>query len=211
MARGPRYRLLFRRRREGKTDYYARIKHLRSSKPRLVIRKTLKNMVVQVANAKPEGDRIIGSAFSKELKKYGWKGGSGNTPAAYLTGYVAGARAAKKGVKEAVLDIGLNTPSKGSRVFAALKGAIDAGVTVNHDESILPSKERIRGEHVADCAKTMAEKNPEDYKKRFSDYLKRGLEPQRLSKHFDEVKEKIVSQLGGKRDEQRIASTKEKK
>jgi len=211
LARGPRYRLLFRRRREGKTDYYARKKQLRSSKPRIVIRKTLKNMIVQVADAKPEGDHTVASAFSKELRKYGWKGGSGNIPSAYLTGYVAGIRASKKGVKEAILDIGLNAPSKGSRVFAALKGVIDAGVIVNHDESILPSKERIRGEHVANCARTLAGKSSEDYQKSFSDYLKRGLEPQRLSKHFDEVKEKIASQLGGKRDERRGASAKEEK
>lgn len=200
MARGPRYRVPFRRRREGKTDYYLRQKLLRSRKPRVVVRKTLKSMIVQVTQAKPEGDFVLASAFSKELRKSGWLGGSGNTPAAYLTGYLAGVRASKKGVKEAVLDIGLNAPSNGSRIFAALKGFVDAGIMVNHDKKILPSEQRIKGEHISSYAKGLAEKNPESYQKRFSDYLKRGLDPQRLPKHFSEVKEKI-GPSGGKRIE----------
>jgi large subunit ribosomal protein L18 len=200
LARGPRYRVPFRRRREGKTDYYLRQKLLRSRKPRVVVRKTLKSMIVQVTQAKPEGDFVLASAFSKELKKSGWLGGSGNTPSAYLTGYLAGVRASKKGIKEAVLDIGLNTPSNGSRIFAALKGFVDAGITVNHDKKILPSEQRIKGEHIAGYAKGLAEKNPEYYQKRFSDYLKKGLDPQRLPKHFAEVKEKI-GLPGGKRRE----------
>jgi large subunit ribosomal protein L18 len=201
LARGPTYRVLFRRRREGKTDYYVRMKLLRSGKPRLVVRKTLNSMVVQVTNAKPEGDHVIASAFSKELRKQGWLGGSGNTPSAYLTGYLAGLRASKKGVKEAVLDLGLGSPSSGSRIFAALKGFVDAGVNVSHDKSILPSEERIRGEHIASYAKGLSQSNPEYYQKRFSDYLKKGLDPQRLPKHFSEVKEKANQSVGGKRGE----------
>ncbi len=201
MARGPTYRVLFRRRREGKTDYYVRMKLLRSGKPRLVIRKTLNNIVVQVTNAKPEGDHVIASAFSKELRKQGWLGGSGNTPSAYLTGHLAGLRVSKRGVKEAVLDLGLVSPSSGSRIFAALKGFVDAGVNVNHDKSILPSDERIRGEHIASYAKGLSQSNPDYYQKRFSDYLKKGLDPQRLPKHFSEVKEKANQSVGGKRGE----------
>lgn len=200
MARGPKFRVPFRRRREGKTDYYLRQRLLRSRKPRVVIRKTLKSMIVQVTQAKPEGDFVLASAFSKELKKSGWLGGSGNTPSSYLTGYLAGVRASKKGIKEAVLDIGLSTPSNGSRIFAALKGFVDAGIAVNHDKEILPSEQRIKGEHIANYAKGLAEKNPEVYQKRFSEYLKKGLDPQRLPKHFSEVKEKI-SLPGGKRRE----------
>jgi len=201
LAKGPTYRVLFRRRREGKTDYYLRMKLLRSGKPRLVIRKTLNGIIVQVINAKFEGDQVIASAFSKELRKKGWLGGSGNTPSAYLTGYLAGLKASKKGVKEAVLDLGLGSPTSGSRIFAALKGIIDAGVSVNHDKSILPSEERIRGEHIANYAKALSQSNPESYQKKFSDYLKKGLDPQRLPKHFSEVKEKASQSIGGKRVE----------
>jgi large subunit ribosomal protein L18 len=118
-----------------------------------------------------------------------------------LTGYLAGLRASKKGVKEAVLDLGLGSPSSGSRIFAALKGFVDAGVNVNHDKSILPSEERIRGEHIASYAKGLSQSNPEYYQKRFSDYLKKGLDPQRLPKHFSEVKEKANLSAGGKRGE----------
>jgi large subunit ribosomal protein L18 len=41
------------------------------------------------------------------------------------------------------LDIGLHVPSKGTRVFAALKGVVDAGVEVPYSEDIVPDDERI--------------------------------------------------------------------
>ncbi|EDY35873.1 hypothetical protein ABOONEI_1072, partial [Aciduliprofundum boonei T469] len=84
------------------------------------------------------------------LKKYGWKGSFKNTPAAYLTGYLAGKLALKKGIEEAVLDIGLQSPVKGSRVFAALKGMVDAGLYVPHSEEVYPSEDRIKGEHISE-------------------------------------------------------------
>jgi len=49
------------------------------------------------------------------------------------------------------------TPVKGSRVFAALKGAVDAGLKVPHSESILPDESRIKGEHIAAYAKSLDE------------------------------------------------------
>jgi ribosomal protein L18 len=49
-------------------------------------------------------------------------------------------------VPEAVLDIGLNEPVKGSKVFTALKGLLDAGMEIPHGEEIFPSDERISGE-----------------------------------------------------------------
>ena len=61
-------------------------------------------------------------------------------PRAYLTGYLAGKRAAKNGIEDAVLDIGLRGPAKGSAVFAALKGMIDAGIEIPHGEEVLPSQ-----------------------------------------------------------------------
>jgi hypothetical protein len=51
-------------------------------------------------------------------------------------------------VKEAILDVGLNPPVKGSKIYAALKGAIDAGIKVPHDPEILPDEARISGEHI---------------------------------------------------------------
>ena len=113
MVGGPRYRVPFRRRRQGKTDYQARKALVLSKKPRLVARDTLKNIIVQVVRAKATGDEVIAHANSSELAKtYSWKGNSRNIPAAYLTGILCGFRAIAKGVKDAVFDVGLQSPSK---------------------------------------------------------------------------------------------------
>jgi len=192
MGRGPRYRVPWRRRREGKTNYYRRIKLIKSGKPRMVVRKTLNHVIVQFVEARPEGDRMIAVAHSRELaKKYGWKGGLKNTAAAYLTGLLAGFRARLAGVEEAVLDIGLNDPVPGARVFAALKGALDAGIKIPHSEDVLPSEERIRGEHIASWAEDLAKTDPEKYERQFSRYLAGGFKPEGLPEHFDEVAERI--------------------
>lgn len=145
---GPHYRVPFRRRRSGRTDYRMRAKLLRSAKPRAVVRKTLNQTIVQIVVSEPTGDRVVASAQSLELRKHGWTAGTGNVPAAYLTGYLAGKRAAAKGVSEAVLDIGRQRPSKGGRVFAALGGLLESGVALPHDAAVLPTKERLRGSHI---------------------------------------------------------------
>jgi large subunit ribosomal protein L18 len=150
MAKGPRYRVRFRRRRDGKTDYRRRLALLKGGKVRAVVRKTLSNTIVQFVQFTPEGDRVLTSAFSKELTRFTWKIGTGNVPAAYLTGYLAGKRALEAGIKEAILDIGLHPPTRGGRVFGALKGILDAGVDVPHGEEVLPDDGRIRGEHISE-------------------------------------------------------------
>ncbi|UCG69986.1 MAG: 50S ribosomal protein L18 [Thermoplasmata archaeon] len=148
MGHGPRYRVARRRRREGKTDYRRRIKLLKSREARAVVRRSERNLRIQFVLFDPKGDKTIATAQGLELEKFGWKGSVSNTPAAYLTGYLAGKRAIAAGLKAAVLDIGLHTPTKGSRVFASLKGMLDAGVDIPHSEEVLPSEERIRGEHI---------------------------------------------------------------
>lgn len=193
MARGPRYKVRFRRRREGKTDYRLRYKLLLSGKPRLVIRKSLRYLTVQIIEAKPEGDRVICSAHSKELRKLGWKGYCSNLPAAYLTGLLCGLRGISKGIREVVLDMGLYPSVKGSKIYAALKGVIDAGLDVPHDGEVLPEESRIRGEHISSYAELLGEES----KKRFSHYFDRGLDPKDLPKHFDEIKEKILESFEG--------------
>ncbi len=192
MARGPRYKVPFRRRREGKTNYRKRLKLLLSGLPRLVVRGSLKHFTAQFIEARVGGDVVLASAHSSELKKYGWKAPCGNLPAAYLTGLLAGIRAVKKGIAKAVLDIGLHRPTKGARVFAALQGALDAGVEVPHGEGILPSEDRLRGEHIASYAAMLSQNSPELYERLFSQYLKNGLPPEELPQHFEEVKEKIL-------------------
>ncbi len=154
MTQGPHFRVPFRRRREGRTDYRVRAKLLRSGKPRVVVRKTLNQTIVQVVLADAKGDRVVVAAQSLELKDHGWTAGTGNLPAAYLTGFLAGKRASAGGVREGILDIGVQRPSKGGRLFAALQGLLDSGVSVPHSPEVLPSKERIRGAHIGDAVAT---------------------------------------------------------
>ncbi len=193
MARGPRYKVPRRRRREGKTNYYKRYRMILSGKPRFVVRKTNKYIWAQVIIAKPQGDITVAAAHSRELvKRYGWLGGTKNVPAAYLTGLLAGLRALREGITQAIIDIGLHRPTRGARVFAALKGALDAGLEIPHSEEVLPSEDRIRGEHIARYAVMLESQDPELFKRRFSLYLQRGLHPKDLPSHFEEVKRKIL-------------------
>jgi len=149
MKQGPRYHVKPRRRREGKTDYRKRLKLLRSRKTRLVVRTSLRNVRVQFVKYGESGDKILASAMSNDLvNKYQWKYSTSTTPAAYLTGLLAGKRAMEKGISECVLDIGRRHPVKGSKNFAALKGILDAGIICPHDDEKIPSEDRISGKHL---------------------------------------------------------------
>jgi len=195
MATGPSYRVAFRRRREGKTDYQQRRSLVMSGLPRAVIRCSLRNISVQLIKAEVGGDKMIVSANSNELtKKYGWQGGGGNLSAAYLTGLLCGYKAIASDVKESVLDLGLQAPTKGSRVFAALKGVLDAGVMIPHDENKLPEEKRVQGQHISEYAKQLSS-TPDSYQRRFAEQLSRGLRPEEITEHFSQVKQKISSAL----------------
>jgi large subunit ribosomal protein L18 len=114
------------------------------------VRRSLKHTIVQFITYKPKGDLVLVSASSKDLKKLGWTASTSNLPAAYLTGYLAGKRAAAKKIESAVLDIGLNSPIRGSKVFASLRGMLDAGIEIPHGDDIFPNEERITGKHISD-------------------------------------------------------------
>ena len=148
MAKGPRYRVPFRRRREGKTNYRTRKRLLTSELPRTVVRCTSKNTYIQFVEFDPKRDIVIAAANTKELKKMGWKSNTANIPAAYLAGLLAGKRALEKKIDKAVPDIGLHSPSKGNKVFAALKGLVDAGIKIPIDPKVIPDEARIKGEHM---------------------------------------------------------------
>jgi len=212
MAKGPSYRVAFRRRREGKTDYQQRKGLVLSGLPRMVIRGSLRNISVQLIKAEVGGDKVIVSAHSKELgKNYGWQGGGCNLSAAYLTGLLCGYRARARGVEEAVLDLGLQTPTKGSRISAALKGVLDAEITVSHDENKLPDEKRVLGQHIAEYAKQLSS-TPDLYQKQFSNLLSRRLRPEEITEHFSQVKQKIFSAFqSGKVPEKREEEEKQLK
>jgi len=148
MAKDAVSRVPFRRRRSGKTDYRKRLKLIRSGMPRAVVRCSLRHTVVQLVKYDEKGDQVLASATTAQLADMGWTGSTGNLPAAYLAGLMAGRKALKANLDKAVLDIGLRTPSKGSKVFASLKGLLDAGLKINHTKEVLPSDDRIRGKHL---------------------------------------------------------------
>ncbi|MCL1978835.1 MAG: 50S ribosomal protein L18 [Methanomassiliicoccaceae archaeon] len=148
MATGPRYKVAFRRRREYRTDYYARKKLLRSGESRAVIRRSNKNITVQFVDFDMDGDIVRAAATTKELRKMGWTYSCSSIPAAYLVGFLAGKRALKEGIEYAVPDIGMQNPKHGGVLFAAVKGMADAGLEVPHSEDVAPAEDRIKGKHI---------------------------------------------------------------
>ena len=190
MIKGKIFTVPFRRKREGRTYYRKRIKLLVSSKYRLVVRKSLKSIQVSIVSFDPKGDKILLTVNSNSLGKIGWKGDSGNLSSAYLTGMLAGKKSIENGVKEAILDLGFDKSVKGTRIYAAVAGAIDAGLKIPFDQEMSPKKERIIGEHIVKYAHSL--KNDKSrYERQFSNYLKRGLNPEDIVKHFNEIKGKI--------------------
>jgi len=98
-----RFQVKYRRRREGKTDYYARKRLVTQAKNkynapkyRLVVRFTNKDIVVQIIYARLQGDFVLTAAQSRELPRYGIKHGLTNWAAAYATGLLAARRALTK-------------------------------------------------------------------------------------------------------------------
>jgi len=98
-----RYQVKFRRRREGKTDYFARKRlcvqdknKYNTPKYRLVVRITNKDIIAQIAYARLQGDVVICAAYSHELPRYGVSCGLTNYAAAYATGLLIGRRILQK-------------------------------------------------------------------------------------------------------------------
>mmetsp|Transcript_16754 Transcript_16754/g.29649 ORF Transcript_16754/g.29649 Transcript_16754/m.29649 type:complete len:324 (+) Transcript_16754:143-1114(+) len=97
-----RFQVKYRRRREGKTDYYQRKKLVIQAKNkyatpkyRLVVRVTCSKIICQVVSATIAGDKVLAAAESTELKNFGLKAGFKNYAAAYATGLLVGRRALK--------------------------------------------------------------------------------------------------------------------
>lgn len=152
MATGARYFVPFRRRKEGRTDYSKRAKLVVSDRPRMVVRKTNRHILIQLVTAEIEGDCTFVTASSRELAGYGFAGSTSGSPAAYLTGMLFAVKALNADYQRAVLDIGLHRATKGARVFAALKGAVTAGLDIPHSGDILPDDSRVKGATISSYA-----------------------------------------------------------
>jgi len=94
-----RFQVKYKRRRQGKTDYFARRRLIcqdknkyNTPKYRLIVRFTNKDIICQIAYARVYGDVIVESAYAHELPKYGINVGLTNYGAAYCTGLLVARR-----------------------------------------------------------------------------------------------------------------------
>lgn len=134
------------RRIQSRTNYTKRLIMLKGKSPRLVIRKSNRYILLQIVESKAAQDKVLCSASSRELLALGWPkenvGGLKSVSAGYLAGRLLASKA--KSIKERViLDSGLIPNTKGSRIYAALKGAKEGGLNVPADEEVFPDDEKI--------------------------------------------------------------------
>ena len=163
------YRMIRRRKRTSATNYKKRKLRLRAASTASVVRKSNRGITMQIVEYGREGDRIVASANSRELKGMGWEPRC-NIPTAYLTGMLLASKLKDKKT-EFVLDLGLYRPVKGSVIFAAAKGFKDRGANLRG--SIEFDEARLSGSHIANYA---AKADEQTYKTRFSSYIKAGFE-----------------------------------
>ncbi|XP_010532933.1 PREDICTED: 60S ribosomal protein L5-2 [Tarenaya hassleriana] len=97
-----RYQVKYKRRRDGKTDYRARIRLINQDKNkyntpkyRFVVRFTNKDIVAQIVSATIAGDVVLAAAYAHELPRYGLEVGLTNYAAAYCTGLLLARRVLK--------------------------------------------------------------------------------------------------------------------
>jgi len=98
-----RYQVKFTRRRQAKTDYYARQRLItqdknkyKTPKYRLVVRITNRDVITQIFSADLTHDVCVAAAYSHELTRYGITLGLTNYAAAYATGLLLARRVNKK-------------------------------------------------------------------------------------------------------------------
>lgn len=165
---------------------------LASGSPRIVVRKSTRYFTVQVVSPRAGGDVVQACAVSKELSGYDWVGGFKNTPAAYLTGLLAGLKAKAKGIERAIPDIGLSPSVPSSRVFAALKGVVDAGLEVSGDQGVYPPQSRITGQHIKEYLEA-TRRRLEEQAERVPPFPAQTID---VPSQFEEVKNRIISEVG---------------
>lgn len=200
-----------------------------SPKYRLVVRFTNRDIICQIVAARLTGDEVITAAYAHELPRYGIKHGLTNFAAAYCTGLLVARRhLAKFGLSEiyvgkedvdgemyeveedderrpftALLDIGLVRTSTGNKVFSAMKGAVDGGIYIPHNEKRFPAyskeegfdpdelKSRILGTHVSEYMTYLLEEDEDAYKRQFAAYIEDGIDADDVEDLYLEAHKKI--------------------
>ena len=177
---------------KSRTNYRKRLKLLKGKGMRLVIRKSLKHTTIQLIEYYEKGDKVITASSSKELEKlFNWKLNGSSIPSAYLVGFLIGKKlkGEKKKNKGIILDIGNSHPAKGSAIFSALKGVLDAGIDIPHSPDIFPSESAIKGAAIAEYFKKL--KTNTNSKNQFSGYLNDNVDVAQIQKNFEDLKKKI--------------------
>lgn len=160
MARNKLRTVLYRRKREKRTNYVKRRKLLLGGAPRLVVRVTNTRVVGQIVSFTPKGDIIHAAVDSQFLARHGWSSSLKNIPAAYLTGYALAKKAIAAGIINLVFDTGLRAPPHKGRLYAFLKGAIEGGLDAPvGDKAIFPSEERLSGKHITEYLKSKGQQS----------------------------------------------------
>ena len=179
----------YRRKREGRTNYNKRLQLLVGREHRVVIRKSLKSVLVQIVDYLPDGDKVIASAHSRELKKYGLPYNNSNIVVAYLTGLLCGVKVQKAGIKSGIVDFGLQKAHPKGKLMAVVKGLADSGFKVPVNENAVPDEDRINGKHIATYAQ-----QTDETQNGFSGYKSANITVTDLPKIVEQVKEKILAE-----------------
>lgn len=196
----------------------------------MVVRFTNKDIICQIAYATLQGDIVVTAAYAHELPRYGVKVGLTNYAAGYCVGLLLARRLLTQlglattyvGLEEAtgedynveeegdrkpfycILDTGLVRTSTGARVFACLKGALDGGLDIPHnqkrfvgydaeakevDSEVL--KSHIYGGHVAEYMTQLKDEDTDKYQSQFSQYIAAGIDPDDLEDMYKTAHQKI--------------------
>ncbi|XP_057544561.1 60S ribosomal protein L5-like [Amaranthus tricolor] len=120
----------------------------------------------------------------------------------------------------ALLDVGLIRTTTGNRVFGALKGALDGGLDIPHSEKRFAGfakddkqldadvhRKYIFGGHVAGYMRTLMEDEPEKYQTHFSEYIKRGIDPDNMEALYKKVHAAIRADPSIKKSEKQPPKT----
>ena len=173
----------------------------------------------------------MAAAYARELKRYGISVGLTNYSAAYCTGLLLARRLLKKlkldgiykgcekatgedyqveGVDDGAgpfrcfLDLGLRRTTTGSRIFGALKGALDGGLDIPHSTKRFygydsgskkydakAHRDRIFGKHVANYMKELQGEEPDVYKKHFAQFIKHGISADMVESMYEKAHKAI--------------------
>ncbi|KIH67501.1 ribosomal L18p/L5e family protein [Ancylostoma duodenale] len=193
-----RYQVKLKRRRQGKTDYYARKRltvqdknKYNTPKYRLIVRFTNKDVIAQVGLTNYAAGYATGLLLARRhLKNLQLdKTFKGQEDVGFYTVEEEDGRSPFK----AVLDVGLARTTTGCKVFAVMKGVADGGIEVPHSENRFfgydseskkydaeAHRDRIFGKHVAEYMRSLKEEDEDAYKRQFSHFIANGIDADNL-------------------------------